>query len=390
MRPSNVKVEQINSSYNVIEDYGEILSPLELRSIISRYFPNIRFDGSVAYGSINNHNYCLYFKNVSYLGIPHPHYKKRIQIGDNFKSIFVENNAKNITTILLGVYSYKGTIAFVDFDTERYAGAKAHNSSAHVYTIDLLNGVKRGIFQKTDAFGNIITVYNPENVEKFLSSKFDNNIDLRYNFIDCLDRFFTNIEKNWNGINCYNEMEAADFPNKNQPEWPGFYLEYRLEKFILENSIQDRIRCSQNKKKDDIDLDLYLSQVGCFGDLKAHSNDSNGIQGNDWDTVMRVIEDSSIYYIVCEHDTVKDKDCGFEVTQFWNSKLGKSNPMSYSNRMKNSVVLTGYKILEINKYNKQYLSKFKQGRNSNGDERAPKIMIKSKDVNNFLIHQMNF
>ena len=64
--------------------------------------------------------------------------------------------------------------------------------------------------------------------------------------------------------------------------------------------------------------------------------------------------------------------------------------MSYSNRMKNSVVLTGYKILEINKYNKQYLSKFKQGHNSNGDERALKIMIKSKDVNNFLIHQMNF
>lgn len=390
MRHSNVKVEQINSNYNVIDDYGEILSPSELKRIVSRCFPNIRFDGSVAYGSINDHRYCLYFKNVSYLGIPHPHYKKRIQIGDNFKSIFVENNGKNITTLLLGIYSYKGTIAFVDFDTERYAGAKAHNSSAHVYTIDLLNGIKRGVFQKTDAFGNIITVYNSENVERFLSSKFDNNIDLKYNFIDCLDCFFTDIEKNWNGINCYNEMEAANFPNKNQPEWPGFYLEYRLEKFILENSIQDRIRYSQNKKKDDIDLDLYLSQVECFGDLKAHSNDSNGIQGNDWDTVMKVIEDTSIYYIVCEHDTIKDKDYDFEVTQFWNNKLGKSNLMSYSNRMKNSVVLTGYKILEINKYNKQYLSKFKQGHNSNGDERAPKIMIKSKDVNNFLIHQMNF
>ena len=48
MRHSNVKVEQINSNYNVIDDYGEILSPSELKSIVSRCFPNIRFDGSVA------------------------------------------------------------------------------------------------------------------------------------------------------------------------------------------------------------------------------------------------------------------------------------------------------------------------------------------------------
>lgn len=390
MRLSNVKVEQITKSFEVVEDYGEILSPAELRDIISHSFSNVKFEGNIAYGSINGNRYCLYFKNISYLGIPHPYYKKRIQIGDNFKSVFVENKARGIKTLLLGIYSYKGIVAFVDFDTERYAGAKAHNSSAHVYTIDLVNGIKRGVFQKTDAFGNIITVYNPSNVEKFLNSKFDNNVDLRFNFIDALDTFFAGLEKTWHGISCYDEMDKADFPNKNQPEWPGFFLEYRLEKFIADNGVQNKIRYSQNKGKDEIDLDIFLPQVDCFGDLKAHSNDSKGIQGNDWDTVMSVLNDSSIYYIVCDHDTIKDKDCGYEVTLYWNNKLGKSNPMSYSTRMKNKVILTGYKVLEINRYNMQYLSEFHQGHNSNGDARAKKIMIKTSDINNFLIHQVNF
>lgn len=390
MNLSNIKVEQINKNCEVIEDYGEILSPSELKKIISTYFPSVSFRNGYAYGNFNGKSYSLYFKNVSYLGIPHPYYKKRIQIGNNFKTLFSENAEKGITTLLIGVYKYKETIAFVDFNTKRYADAKANNSSAHVYTIDLQNGINRGIFQKTDSFGNIITVFNPDNTLKLLEGKFDNTVDFKLNFISALDCFFDNIEKDWHAIKCYDEMSAANFPNKNQPEWTGFYLEYRLDKFIRENKIQNIIRYSQNKGKHDIDLDLFLSQVNCYGDLKAHSYDSSGIQGNDWDTVMNVLNNANIYYIVCEHDTIKDKDKDFEVTLYWNKKLGKSNLMSYSKRMKNAVHLTGYKVLEINKYNKQYLSEFKQGRNSNGDARAKKIMIKSKDINNFLIHQKTF
>lgn len=390
MRFGNIKVEQIDKCLNVVEDYGEILSAAELKSVISKYFPNIHFDGSFAYGKINGNDYGLYFKNISYLGNPHPYYKKRIQIGDNFKSFFVDCKAKNITALLVGVYSYKGNIAFVDFDTEQYAEAKAHNSSAHVYTNDLLNGIKRGIFQKTDSFGNVITVYSSSNVDKFLSSKLADDIDFRYSFIKPFDQFFTSIEKSWYGIDCYIEMNKAGFSNKNQPEWPGFYLEYRLEKYILDNAIQDKIRYSQNKKQSEIDLDLFFPEINCYGDLKAHSNSSQGIQGNDWNTVMNVLDYTSIYYVVCEHDTIKDKDCNFEVTLFWNKMLDKKNLMSYSSKMKNRVTLTGYKVLEINKYNIQHLSEFHQGHNSNGDKREKKIMIKSNDVNNFLIHQMLF
>ena len=64
--------------------------------------------------------------------------------------------------------------------------------------------------------------------------------------------------------------------------------------------------------------------------------------------------------------------------------------MSYSNKMKNSVELTSYLILEINRFNSQYLNIFKQGHNSDGNPRAPKISIKKQNISNFLIHQVNF
>ena len=290
----------------------------------------------------------------------------------------------------MGVYKYKSTILFVDFDVTKYATRKAHNSSAHVYTIDLKNGLLFGIFQKEDINKNLITVVNTANVDKFLRSKFDSDVDLRLDFIAVLDDFFAGISKWWHGIASYQEMVDARFNNALQPEWPGFYLEYNLAKYIKEHGVEDIIQYSQNKKKGEIDLDLFFPRVGSYGDLKAHSNDSSGIQGNDWDTIMSVIEDSSIYYIVCNHDTEKDKDHDFEVTMFWNTLLKKDNLMSYSNKMKNSVGLTSYLILEINRFNSQYLDVFHQGHNSDGSPRAPKISIKRQNISNFLIHQINF
>ena len=130
--------------------------------------------------------------------------------------------------------------------------------------------------------------------------------------------------------------------------------------------------------------------MGFYGDLKAHSVGSGGIQGNDYDTIMELLEKQSIYYVVCNHDTVKDKDCGYEVTEFWNKAQSKSDKRSYGNKMKNRVYLKGYQILELNKYNKQYLNIFKQGKNSDGSPRNPKIMISKKRIDNFLVHFVDF
>lgn len=390
MQLSHIKVEQITSSYAVVEDYGEILTRTEMVDLFEKHFSNIEYKNGCMYGQFCNKPYCIYFKNISYLGRPHAFFKKRIQIGDTFKQIYVENRSMGVTTLLMGVYKYKETVLFVDFDVAKYVTRKAHNSSAHVYTIDLKNGLQFGIFQKEDINKNIITVFNTDNVTRYLQSKLGERVDLKFDFINFLDAFFTQLPKDWNGTDCYEEMLNARFNNALQPEWPGFYLEYRLQKFIKEQNAAHIVKYFQNKKKDEIDLDLFFPQIGCYGDLKAHSNDSSGIQGNDWDTIMSVIDTSSIYYVVCNHDTEKDKDHGNEVTILWNTLLGKSNPLSYAAKMKHSVHLTSYFVLEINRFNKQYLDVFHQGHNSDGSPRAPKISIKKRNISNFLIHQTDF
>lgn len=390
MRLSNINVEQIDYDNSVVFDKGEILSNSEIKKILVSKFDNVSEKGNYIYGQFQNNKYCLFFKNISYLGTPHPLFKKRIQISLDFKKIYEINKLQNIATLIIGVYKYKDTLLFCDFDAKTYINNKAHNSSAHVYTIDLLNGKRNGIFIKNDIRGNIITVFDEEHIIDYLSYKFNTVESSGVEVFDTLDEFFASMVKEWHGIECYMEMIQNNFANKFQPEWPGFYLEYKLSKYLDENHKTDIICYSQNKKKGDIDLDLYFPKLGFYGDLKAHSSVSNAIQGNDYETIMELLEMQSIYYIVCNHDTVKDKDCGYEVTEFWNAQQNKSDKHSYGNKMKNKVILKGYQILELNKYNKEYLNIFNQGKNSDGKPRNPKIMISEKNIGNFLVHFIDF
>ena len=140
------------------------------------------------------------------------------------------------------------------------------------------------------------------------------------------------------------------------------------------------------------DLDLYFPTIESYGDLKAHSEESRGIQGNDWDTIFGIIngqdEKSHVYYIVCEHSTEKDSLHDYEVTKFWNTIQKKDNLMSYSARMKNRVQLKRVYILDINYSNREYLARYKQGLNSNGKPRKPKIMIEQDNLHHFIVDQM--
>lgn len=390
MKISNVMVEQILDS-TVVEDYAEILTPTETKEIICNSFNGAKINSNgYIYGSYMGMEYCILCKNISYLGNPHPIYKKRIQIPELFINLYKENSKKDIITLLIGVYKYKDTILFCDFDTSKYINNKSHNSSAHIYTIDLLNGFRNGIFKKKDYRDNIITVFDENNVNKFLEMKLSASSTTGVEVFDTLDNFFASMFKEWIGIDCYMEMIENGFNNKFQPEWPGFYLEYKLEKYLEENHKKDIIRYCQNKKNGDIDLDLYFPKLGIYGDLKTHSLNSTAIQGNDYETIMSLIENQSIYYIVCCHETEKDKNHNFVVTEFWNKAQYKTDLHSYGNKMKYSVKLKKYYILEINKYNKKYLKIFNQGKNSDGKPREPKIMIPDKYIENFLVHIVKF
>ena len=79
MELSSIKVEQISSKSEVVIDFGESLSVSEIREIALNSFPNTTFSNGSILGRYDKTDFCLYFKNISYLGNPHPVYKKRIQ-----------------------------------------------------------------------------------------------------------------------------------------------------------------------------------------------------------------------------------------------------------------------------------------------------------------------
>lgn len=456
MRYGKVLVEQVLKDGTIVERYDTSLSTSEIRTVLMKYFPGLkRSENSPNYfiGTYEGVKYAIRCKNVTYLGNPHPLFKKRIQIAEDLYTFYNEVTALGAIPLLMGVYSCDDNIIFVNFGIDTYIEKKAHNSSAHIYTSDLSAATTDGYFQKVDYFGNVVTAFNTDAIKVFLdetllqsdeikfsaenyygekhlaSKEFaepitpgytlvsdigEDNIDIfesdvykeksqkhlqsylkifRESIAPEFKSFFGGEDKNWHGIQCYQEMISNDYKNKYQPEWVGFFLEYRFEKYIDSNELSGLITYHQDKKDGGIDLDLYFPTIDSYGDLKAHSEESRGIQGNDWETVFSILnkkdETSHIYYVVCEHATEKDSEHDYEVTHFWNTQQGKSDLMSYHKRMKNNVTLKKFYILDINNDNKEYLTMFKQGINSNGKPRAPKIMIEQDNLHHFIIEEMN-
>lgn len=424
----NVIVEQVEADGEVVRGRDTSLSRKELFQKIKCHFPNIDQDSTGIYGEYMGKRYAIRAKNVTYLGIPHDHYKKRIQIPRDLQEFYRNALEDGRTPILLGVYSQGDATLFCEFNIVDFVKKKANNSSAHVYTTDLSAAAVDGFFQKWDYFGNKITVFRPDMVQVFLDQLFGISDDAALDDIfhamaggmasggyhavsededdvpkqpaggmpaELLEVFlgyFRSVDKVWMGKECYQKMIADQYRNKFQPEWAGFYLEYDFEKYLKKHALEHLVAFAQDKKKGGIDLDLEFPTIKAYGDLKAHSCHSRGIQGNDWDTVMKLIEtkDSHVYYIVCEHSTQKDQDRGYEVTEFWNRAQNKKNLRSYASRMKHSVTLEKMYILDINQDNAGYLTVFRQGVNSNGKLRKPKIMIEQDQLSHFAIVELEF
>lgn len=418
MKRGFVPVEQVDTDGNIVEGFDNSLSTSEIYALLEQNFPGIYKDeNGIICGCIGQVTYSIRIKNITYLGIPHPTFKKRIQISDDLQSFYRISVSNGYVPLLLGIYTYEGNLIFCDFNIEDYVVKKAHNSSAHVYTGDIAAATKNDIFQKEDFFGNKITVFSPNGIKAFFVDKLSNLEDYVPVVSSTINSstireavreltpvhsgfpnvilwkiwdFFDKESKCWFGIDCYREMMAADFNNKFQPEWVGFFYEYRFDKYIKANRIENLIRYEQNKKAGSIDLDLYFPTIGQYGDLKAHSENSGAIQGNDWGTVQSILDaNGHIYYVVCEHSTSKDSEHGFEVTRFWNMAQHKDNLMSYSGKMKNRVILKKALVLDINAGNRVHLTKFKQGVNSNGALRQPKIMVENDKLEHFLLASRN-
>lgn len=391
-----IKIEQITKTGLVVSDFDNKLNKSDIFNILSQQsYLQINSSKTPYIAKYKNKNINLCIKNISYLGMPHLHYKKRIQIPKEWTEVLQQNN-----TLLLGIYSYDGVKTFCLFDTISYRDNNLNNSSAHIYTMDLHKARKLGIFKKIDKKGNKLIVFTESSFQKvFNEVLFNRNIPLS-NELNIFNNFSKTLHTEWRGINCYQEMISADFNHAYQSEWAGFYLEYMFRQFISKNPhYQKYCKYIQDKSGSGIDLDLWFEKEQFYGDLKTHTIGKN-LLGNDKESILQAIEQyKKIWYIAFSHYTKKDIECDGIVTKFWNSalnkrhkKTGKGKPKkinSYLSKMKNTVKLNQFIILEINKFNVEHLSDFDQGRNSNNQARKVKISIKRKDLenDNFVIYR---
>lgn len=415
---------QVNSNgdYELAED--QVLTVSQIYIKLQKFFPELTKQGKWLFGNYKGRLFSIRIKNITYLGTPWENYKKRIQIPEDLSEFYHYSKINNMMPLLMGIYTYKDNTILCHFNIDDYIGKKFHNSSAHIWASDIQQATINDYFEKIDNRNCRITVFNENGFNDFLVNTigeptrkeiikrckqtlsqicadaktkkyiFDKSIELN-NFIkeeEKIRDFFERTDKRWYGKDCYKEMFERNFHTKGYPEWAGSYLEYLFEKYIKENNIEQLIRFAQEKKKTGIDLDLYFSQKECYGDLKAHSIDSPSVIGNDFGTIISILQKeipfNHIYYLICEHQTEKDFLYDFEVLNYW-MKLQKKSETNYHNKMKNNITLNKALILEINPINCDFLQVFIQGKNSNGRPRDPKISIDESDFEEFIIEEIN-
>ncbi len=387
----SVKVEQICRE-KVIYDYDQTYSPSELRRIISWYFHT----NDSLIGEYGNIKYRIHVKNITYLGKPWELYKKRIQLWPNLLELIQKDYESGFIPLIVGVYHYNRTTVFADFDVDSYIDKKSNNSAAHIHTYDLQRAIKEGLYSKTDRNGNHIAVFSPGYVDAFLFRKFSSTPHQtpieRVN--ELLYDFYVSIPSHWNGIDCYKQMAEINHPKQRETEWPGFYHEVLFEQFLNSQPERKKIICfQQNKAKGDLDFDLFYPEMNCFGDLKCHTIGEQDIPGNKIENLISALEAGPLYYVICEHLTEKDSPPDYETLTFWNKnvrdkKKRGSNVDSQKGRMKASVDLIDFVVVQIDQYNYSHLSSFQKGfMNSNNIPRGEKFSIPMKLLEDFIIHK---
>lgn len=338
----------------------------------------------------------LLVANITYLGNPHPTFKKRMQLKQWYKDFVDEHNDP---VLFLGIYTYDNVFYFVNFYKNNYLQNKINNSSAHVYINDFYQSYKYGVFQKHDLNDNIIDIINDSHFKQYLENNTISEEGDIFNILNHINEKFPF------GIDIYSheaipEMFYSNYKNWKQAEWPGFYLEFMFDNIIKSldtKKINGDIVYIDRDPTHLLDFDIYFTSEDFYGDLKASSDDYKEIIGNDLYSIEKTIEEKNkFWYLVYEHQTEKDsKKYDYSSTRhrnlfiYENDKKDKQklNELSYYKRMKRRVKFKRMFVLELNPINfKEIIEPFKQGRQPDGSARKLKIKFNKDRINNSLIY----
>ena len=392
-----MKSEQILPNTSLVLDYDQ---PLRSCSAICDAFSDAlgvdctieKYDKTKTVYSYCENGIKHYFLagSVTYLSKPHPLFKKRLQLKKWFKDFYEDyKNDKNIRIHLMGVYHYEGLVVFVEFKIEDYIERKLNSSAAHVYSNDIYQAVINGHFSKIDHNGNHITSVSSRCLKDYL------NGSLRETPLFSLIKKF-NKEFAFNqwidAKSAIIEMKNGNWYQWKGTEWPGWFLEYKVSDFIKSENCGSVMLYIGNQKDDSmLDFDLFFPKEMYYGDLKASDIEHPQAPGNDRESVLSAINRyGKIWYIIYEHNTIKDKERNNEMAKERMSLIG--NPyeegmkISYASRMKHSVNFKRMRIYELNRVNmSEMLSVFNQGRQPDGSARQPKFLINKNNADNCIV-----
>lgn len=409
---ANLKSEQLRSDLSLEIDEDQPLSKKEMKeSIISILGKDNcfieKFDNKklLCYKH-NNKIEILLVAAITYLGGngQHPIYKKRMQLKKWYKNVVnYYANKQNYNVRFIGMYHYQNNIVLVEFLKDSYIKKKMNSSAAHVYTNDLYQAMKNGVFKRKDRNKNeIITIkyikfkdYLDDNINKTNKDLLD--IFALFNSSDYLGKWIS-------AKSAITEMYTKRWNKWKETEWPGWYLEFKINEFIKEKCLEKKILYvgSSNKKVGELDFDLWFGEDNFYGDLKASDITKKEAPGNDQQNFIDCINKyDKFWYVIYEHDTIKDsEDNNYEATKFRTNYIKNNNEwpsnkkfdeLSYYKRMKNSVKFVKMYIIELNRINfRSVLSDFNQGKQPSGDSRKPKFKISKKNIDNFIVYEQEF
>lgn len=408
---ANLKSEQIKKDLTLEINQDEPLSQKQIRETLINalgkdncYFEKI-LNKNILHYKHDNKIEVILPASITYLGGngQHPIYKKRMQLKKWFKNIVdLYQNDKTYNVRFLGVYHYQENIIFTDFIKDSYIKKKMNSSAAHVFTNDLYQALKEGIFKREDRNHNILITIKHSNLKDYLDGLLNDTNEL----IELIKEF--NKSQNFNewitSMKAIPEMHQNGWNKFKETEWAGWYLEYKYNEFIKSKHIENKIKYvgNLNKKKGELDFDLWFNKNNFYGDLKASQNIQKEAPGNDQEKFINCVNKyDKFWYILYEHDTIRDSEkTNYEATKHRahylldNNEWDKKKPfdeLSYHGRMKHSVKFTKMKIIELNKINyREILKDFNQGKQQNGDKRKPKFKINKRNAENFTIYEEEF
>lgn len=331
--------------------------------------------------------------SVTYLSKPHPVFKKRCQLKQWYHSFCEEYSIKpNSKVHIIGIYHYQGLLVFIEFRKEDYLCRKLNSSAAHVYTNDIFQAVVNGVFEKKDMKGNHITAVISRRFKEYITGSLTHKNSL-FSFFDNFNHGFL-FDKWIRADEAIRQMKSHSWYQYKGAEWAGWFLEFLVSKFLNENpSYSSVIVYIGNRKTFDfLDFDLVFPQSDFYGDLKASDILQTETPGNDRDSVLEALnQNGRLWYVVYEHETIKDTSRKSEMAIERMRLIGKpyveGGKISYQQRMKHSVCFKRMYIFELNRVNmNQTLSEFNQGHQPDGHSRKPKVSLKKKELNNYIVY----